>query len=154
MDIVDRDTRSRMMRGIRGSNTKPEIVIRRLLHAAGFRFRIHSRKLPGRPDIVLKKHRAVFLVHGCFWHGHHCSLFRLPGTRTQFWAAKIGRNRANDARVRRRLRERGWRIAVIWECALKGKARLSDDRLAKRIVRWVQSDSSSLTIRGRKLPEP
>ncbi len=150
-DVVDRETRSRMMRGIRGTNTRPEIAVRRLLHAAGYRFRIHVGNLSGRPDIVLQRHRAVVFVHGCFWHGHDCPLFRLPGTRPEFWAAKIERNRANDVQTVRTLRETGWRVAQIWECALKGRGRLKPEKLAVRLAHWVESGSPSLVLRGRKI---
>lgn len=149
-DIVDRKTRSRMMRGIRGTNTKPEIIIRRMLHAGGYRFRLHTPGLPGRPDIVLPRHRAVVLVHGCFWHGHDCALFRLPATRAAFWSGKINRNRENDGKVALALRAAGWRVAIVWECALKGKARLAPERLAARLLTWIESGSRSLVIRGRK----
>ena len=148
-DIVDAATRSRMMRGIRGTNTFPEITVRRLLHGNGFRFRLHVRKLPGKPDIVLHRHSAVVLVHGCFWHGHDCPLFRMPGTRTEFWSTKIVRNRTNDARAIRALRQTGWRVAVVWECALKGKGMLKPDQLAARLVRWLGSRSPYLVVMGR-----
>jgi len=138
------------MRGIRGKNTRPEIAVRRLLHAAGFRFRIHDPKLPGKPDIVLKRHRAVVLVHGCFWHGHSCPFYRLPRTRPGFWSAKIGRNRTNDARTVAALRKLGWRVAVVWECALKGRLRLEPERVAARLARWVERGSPSLVVTGRK----
>src|SRR3546814_5787277 len=97
-DIVSPAKRSQMMSGIRGKDTKPELLVRRALHAKGFRFRLHVKDLPGRPDIVLRKHQAVVLVHGCFWHGHDCRYFKPPSTRPEFWLAKIGRNRANDLR--------------------------------------------------------
>jgi DNA mismatch endonuclease, patch repair protein len=150
-DIVDTATRSRMMSGIRGTNTRPEISVRRLLHAAGFRFRLHGRLLPGRPDIVMRRHKAVILVHGCFWHGHDCPLFRMPGSRTEFWSAKIGRNRENDIRAIKALRKLGWRVAVVWECALKGRGRLEPERLGGRIVRWLETGSHSLVVKGRKI---
>src|SRR3546814_10547828 len=92
-DVVSIDVRSRMMSGIRSTNTKPEMILRRGLHAAGFRFRLHDRRLPGKPDLVFPRYSAVLFAHGCFWHGHNCHLFRLPATRTDFWAAKIDRNR-------------------------------------------------------------
>lgn len=150
-DIVDTATRSRMMRGIRGTNTRPELSIRRLLHAGGFRFRLHGRLLPGKPDIVLRRHNAVILIHGCFWHGHDCPLFRMPRTRTEFWAAKIGRNRANDVRAIEALRKLGWRVAVVWECALKGRGSLEPERLSGRIIRWLQTGSRSLVVKGRRI---
>ena len=119
VDVVDSATRSRMMSGIRGRNTKPEILIRSLLHRQGFRFRLHVRDMPGKPDIVLPRYRAVVFVHGCFWHGHSCPLFKLPGTRPDFWREKIERNQNNDNRAKRELLADGWRVGVIWECALR-----------------------------------
>ena len=91
-DVVDRKTRSRMMSGIRGKNTRPELLIRKGLHARGFRFRLHDKRLPGKPDLVLPKYSAVIFVHGCFWHGHDCHLFKWPQSRREFWRKKITRN--------------------------------------------------------------
>lgn len=145
-DIVDQATRSRMMSGIRGTNTKPEIRIRSLLHRHGFRFRIHSRQLPGKPDIVLPRYRAVVFVHGCFWHGHNCPLFKMPSTRQEFWHAKIERNRNNDAHVIDSLLCSGWRVAIIWECAMRGRNRLDDVILAKKLTVWITSDEAKIEI--------
>lgn len=111
--------RSEIMRRIRSEDTRCEVRVRRALFGMGFRFRTHARALPGTPDIVLRKHKTVVLVHGCFWHGHGCGRFRMPGTRTEFWERKIGRNVSRDLRDRERLRELGWRVAVLWECALE-----------------------------------
>jgi DNA mismatch endonuclease (patch repair protein) len=147
VDIVDSATRSRMMSGIRGRNTKPEILIRSQLHRRGFRFRLDARDLPGRPDIVLPRYRAVIFVHGCFWHGHDCHLFKWPQTRPDFWRDKIGRNRSNDDKVQAALRERGWRIAVVWECALRGANRDLDSVL-QRLVDWLHSDQLALDERA------
>ncbi|APR35382.1 very short patch repair endonuclease [Paraburkholderia sp. SOS3] len=147
VDIVDAATRSRMMSGIRGRNTKPEILIRSLLHRRGFRFRLDARDLPGRPDIVLPRYHAVVFVHGCFWHGHDCHLFKWPQTRVEFWREKIGRNRSNDAKVTAALRERGWRVATVWECALRGANRDLDGVL-RRLVDWLQSDAATLDERA------
>lgn len=119
-DIVDKETRSRMMSGIRGSNTKPELLVRRALHARGLRFRLGGAGLPGRPDIVLPRFRTAVFVHGCFWHGHHCSLFRIPQTRPDFWRTKIESNRARDQRALEKLAEMGWHSCVVWECSLRG----------------------------------
>jgi DNA mismatch endonuclease (patch repair protein) len=120
MDTVDQKTRSRMMAGIRGKNTKPEISVRRYLHAHGFRFRLHVGNLPGRPDIVLPKYKLCIFVHGCFWHQHQdCRFATIPKTRQDFWLAKFAANRTRDERVRRNLIEAGWRVLVIWECMLK-----------------------------------
>jgi len=118
-DIVDATTRSRMMSGIRGRDTKPELQVRHQLHQKGFRYRLHVAGLPGKPDLVFPKYRAVVFVHGCFWHGHDCALFKQPATRTEFWTGKISSNRARDTRQLEALRQAGWRVAIIWECALK-----------------------------------
>ncbi|WP_322070615.1 very short patch repair endonuclease [Paraburkholderia bannensis] len=142
VDVVDSATRSRMMSGIRARNTKPEVLIRSLLHRRGFRFRLDVRELPGRPDIVLPRYRAVVLVHGCFWHGHHCTLFKWPSTRPEFWRAKIGRNRTNDARTLAALTAQGWRVAVIWECALRG-ATQDPEAVVERLAAWLRDDTQS-----------
>lgn len=118
-DVVDAATRSRMMAGIRGKDTKPEMIVRRALHARGFRYTLHNRKLPGSPDLCFPKYRAVIFVHGCFWHGHECELFQWPKTRQEFWQEKIGANRKRDRRVVRELRRQGWRVITVWECAVK-----------------------------------
>lgn len=112
-----------MMSGIRPKDTKPEMFIRRGLHAMGYRYRLHDRRLPGRPDLVFPGRRAVIFIHGCFWHGHDCSLFRWPGTRPDFWRAKISGNINRDARVRSELLTLGWRVLDIWECMLRGRER-------------------------------
>lgn len=137
-----------MMSGIRGTNTKPELLLRKGLHALGFRFRLHDRSLPGKPDIVLPRYRAVIFAHGCFWHGHDCHLFKWPSTRPEFWQAKIDRNRAVDARSEAALEEAGWRQAIIWECALKGKTRLPLDEVISTCADWLRSDRPRLEIRG------
>lgn len=146
-DVVDPATRSRMMSGIRGKNTKPELLIRKALHARGFRYRLHC-DLPGKPDICLPKHRAVVFVHGCFWHGHDCHLFKWPKTRPEFWQAKIQRNRQVDIEAENRLLDAGWRVATVWECALKGRERLSLEELTTRCADWLKSEQQRLTIRG------
>jgi DNA mismatch endonuclease (patch repair protein) len=146
-DVVDPATRSRMMSGIRGKNTRPELLIRKALHARGFRYRLHC-DLPGKPDICLPKHRAVIFVHGCFWHGHGCHLFKWPSTRPEFWRAKIGRNREVDGTAENRLAEDGWRVAVIWECALKGRERLPLEDVISTCADWLNSDQTRLEITG------
>ena len=145
-DVVDSATRSRMMSGIRGRNTKPERVIRSLLHREGFRFRLHARDLPGKPDLILPRYNAAIFVNGCFWHGHDCRLFKWPGTRIEFWRMKIGRNQANDAKVRLALREAGWRVGTIWECALRG-ADKDLGKLTRQTGHWLRSKSGELEIR-------
>lgn len=116
-DIVDRATRSRMMSGIRGRDTKPEVMVRKHLHAQGLRYRIAPKSLPGKPDIVLPKYRTVVFVHGCFWHRHHgCRYAATPASNKDFWQIKFEQNLARDARVRSQLAEQGWRVLIVWEC--------------------------------------
>lgn len=148
-DIVSADVRSRMMSGIKGRNTKPELLLRSGLHKAGFRFRIHAPDLPGKPDIVFPRYNAVLLAHGCFWHGHDCHLFKLPSTRQEFWHAKIERNRLVDARVTTALIELGWRVGVVWECALKGRTRLPLDDVIRACAGWLRADLAGFEIRGK-----
>lgn len=145
-DIVDSETRSRMMSGIRGKNTKPEILIRRLLHARGFRFRLHARELPGKPDIVMPRYHAVIFVHGCFWHGHDCPLFRLPGTRPDFWRDKIARNQGNDQKAQAALLHDGWRVGTVWECAVRG-ANKDVDGVILRLSDWLHGDELTIEVR-------
>lgn len=127
-DIVDAATRSRMMSGIKGSHTKPELIVRKYLHSKGFRFRLHRKELPGRPDLVLPKHKLVIFVHGCFWHCHfNCFYSRIPKTRVEFWTEKLSKNVARDATQIERLVETGWRVLVIWECGINlAKGEFSD----------------------------
>ncbi|MDX1460586.1 MAG: very short patch repair endonuclease [Xanthomonadales bacterium] len=120
VDIVDKKTRSRMMSGIRGKNTKPERLIRSALHRAGFRFALHARKLPGKPDVVLPRWNVVVFVHGCFWHRHErCHYASTPASRPDFWQKKFASNVDRDARNIRELEDIGWRVAVVWECGLR-----------------------------------
>lgn len=138
------------MSGIRGFNTKPELFLRRGLHAKGLRFRLHDRSLPGRPDLVFKGRSAVLFAHGCFWHGHDCPLFKWPKTRPEWWEAKIQRNRETDARAEARLRDAGWRAGIVWECALKGPGRLLPTVVLDTCETWLKSTKPRLEIRGAK----
>jgi DNA mismatch endonuclease (patch repair protein) len=147
-DVVSRDVRSRMMSGIRGKNTKPEMLIRRGLHAKGFRYLLHDRRLPGKPDLVFPKHRAVIFVHGCFWHGHDCHLFKWPKTRKGFWRNKIDRNKVLDEQAIVELRKSGWRVGIVWECSVKGRTRLLDERTIALCARWLRSHRKSLVLLG------
>jgi DNA mismatch endonuclease, patch repair protein len=134
IDVVDKATRSRMMAGIRGRNTGPELKLRRLLHAAGFRYRLHAKDLPGRPDIVLPRYRAAIFVHGCFWHRHpECRYATTPGSNTEFWTTKFAANVARDFVNERALIEAGWRVTIVWECELKRDA----DRVADELAKWL-----------------
>ncbi|WP_436914154.1 very short patch repair endonuclease [Acinetobacter schindleri] len=147
VDIVDPSTRSRMMAGIKGRNTKPELLIRHLLHRKGFRYRIHVKDLPGKPDIVLPKYRSVIFVHGCFWHGHQgCHLFRLPATRTEFWQEKILRNQTNDHRAVELLLASNWRVCIVWECSIRG-ARKDPEKVVNTIIDWLSGTELCLEIR-------
>ena len=130
-----------MMSGIKGKNTKPEVSIRRALHARGFRYRIHVNNLPGKPDLVLPKYKAVVFVHGCFWHGHTCRYFKIPKTRADFWLEKIGKNQTRDNLQIASLIEQGWRVAVVWECAVKNNKNRRSNLLINLIVGWLLSDS-------------
>lgn len=148
-DIVSADVRSRMMSGIRGRNTKPELLLRSSLHKLGFRFRLHAPELPGKPDIVFPRYKAVLFAHGCFWHGHDCHLFKLPSTRREFWRTKIERNRSVDERVKSALIGTGWRIGVVWECAVKGRTRLPLDYVIRTCADWLRGEMTECEIRGK-----
>ena len=149
-DIVDRATRSRMMSGIRGKDTKPELLVRKGLFARGFRFRLHCRYLPGKPDIVFPRYKAVVLAHGCFWHGHDCPLFKWPTSNVKFWRTKITRNREVDAEIRSSLEKLGWRILTVWECSLKGPGKLSPDFILDEAASWLGKGFGCREIAGRK----
>lgn len=121
-DIVDAATRSRMMSGIRSRNTKPEMRVRQFLHRQGFRFRLHVRDLPGKPDIVLPRYRAVIFVHGCFWHRHDdCRHATIPASNTEFWLEKFAANIRRDTEAKRQLENLGWKVIVVWSCRLDQK---------------------------------
>ncbi len=150
VDVVDPVTRSRMMSGIRSKNTRPEILIRKGLHARGFRFRLHDKRLPGKPDMVFPKYGAVIFIHGCFWHGHDCHLFKLPKTRRAFWHKKISRNQEKDAESYASLRKEGWYILTIWECALKGRTRRPLGEVLDLVADWLVYELRNRQISGIK----
>lgn len=137
MDVHSRQQRSFNMSRIKGKDTKPEMLVRRFLHAQGFRFRLHGGKpaaakaLAGKPDIVLPKYKTIIFIHGCFWHGHiNCKYFTIPKTRTKWWTDKININKANDAKAAKGLKKEGWKVIVIWECKLKkGKSEKTLEKL-------------------------
>ncbi|MGS1015063.1 very short patch repair endonuclease [Rhodanobacter sp. UC4448_H15] len=133
-DVVDRATRSRMMSGIRGRDTKPEIIVRKYLHARGLRYRIAPKNLPGKPDIVLPKYRTVVFVHGCFWHRHHgCRYAATPASNRDFWQAKFKQNLARDTRVRTQLEKHGWKVLIVWECEVSlGRLQLLVDEIQSK----------------------
>lgn len=129
-----------MMAGIGPANTKPELIIRRGLHALGYRYRLHTKDLPGRPDLVFPSRRAVIMIQGCFWHGHDCHLFRWPSTREEFWRAKISGNIVRDRRVRDQLLDLGWRVLEVWECTLKGRERRPVEDVLAGCVQFLDGD--------------
>ncbi|WP_081025131.1 very short patch repair endonuclease [Pseudomonas amygdali] len=140
-DVVDSATRSRMMAGIQGKNTSPELLIRKALHARGFRFRIHAKDLPGKPDLVLPKYSAVIFIHGCFWHGHDCRYFKVPKTRPEFWLEKIRKNQARDLSQIATLQSIGWRVLVVWECAVRSMKKQKSDLLIDLCSEWLVNGS-------------
>lgn len=137
-----------MMAGIRGRDTKIEIAVRKALHARGLRYRTDVRSLPGRPDIVLPRWRVAVFVHGCFWHRHDCGLSGIPATRSDFWRDKLDANVARDARNLPALLESGWRVATVWECAIRGKGAGALAGLADRLADWIRGTERTLELRG------
>jgi DNA mismatch endonuclease, patch repair protein len=137
VDVVDKITRSRMMAGIQGKNTKPELVLRHALHRLGLRYRLHVSGLPGRPDIVMPKYRAVVQVQGCFWHRHECCSFATtPTSNIPFWTTKFADTVRRDRRNVEALRQLGWRVAVVWECSINKQG---GNAVATRIATWLSS---------------
>jgi DNA mismatch endonuclease, patch repair protein len=119
-DVHSKEVRSFNMSRIRSKDTKPEMLVRRFLHANGFRYRLHDKKLPGKPDIVLPKYKTVIFIHGCFWHGHQgCKYYVVPKTRTEWWLTKISSNITNDSKASLQLEKEGWKVIHLWECELK-----------------------------------
>lgn len=119
-DVHNTQQRSYNMSRIRSTNTKPELLVRKFLFAQGYRYKLHDKKLPGKPDIVLPKYHTVIFIHGCFWHGHaNCKYYKVPQTRTQWWLNKINRNKANDTKAVKALKKDGWKVITVWECKLK-----------------------------------
>lgn len=151
MDVKSKEERSRNMAAIRSGDTKPEMLVRRFLHAHGFRYGVHNKKLPGSPDLVLRKYRTVIFVNGCFWHGHEgCKYFRLPSSNTEFWQTKISANIERDARTAAELAAKGWRVIVVWECELKTAAR-REETLA-RLAASIRDDRLSYIPAPEAMP--
>ncbi len=138
VDVVDKATRSRMMSGIQGKNTKPELLVRKYLHCKGLRFRLHAKKLPGKPDLVFSKHKAVVFVHGCFWHSHpRCKFAAVPASNVDFWKQKLDANRERDQRNKRELKALGWRVLTVWECQL-------DERHLSGLVGKIKAEDKGI----------
>ena len=148
-DVLSEEQRRYNMSRIRPRNTKPELLLRRGLHARGKRFRLHRDDMPGRPDLVFPQHQAVLLVHGCFWHGHGCRMFKWPQTRADFWRNKIQKNQERDRYNFQALRERGWRVLTVWECAIRGPGRMTlDDLLDLCVVFLSKQEIDQSEISG------
>ncbi|MFA5702529.1 MAG: DNA mismatch endonuclease Vsr [Advenella sp.] len=148
-DIMDKASRSRLMSGIRGKNTKIEIQIRKALFARGFRYRLHVKDLPGKPDIVLPRYKALIFIHGCFWHGHDCHIFRLPASNIDFWQSKIEKNKKRDILVQSQLIELGWKLATVWECAIRGREKIGAEETVNRLDNWLRTINTNIVIKGK-----
>jgi DNA mismatch endonuclease (patch repair protein) len=135
-DVHTKKQRSYNMSRIKGKNTKPEMLVRKFLHANGYRYKLHDKKLAGKPDIVLPKYSTVIFVHGCFWHGHaNCKYFVVPKTRTRWWTDKINRNKTNDEKAVKALKKDGWKIITVWECGLKtAKLEKTLTKISKQLI--------------------
>ena len=144
VDVVSREVRSRMMAGIRDRDTKPELLLRREMHRRGFRYRLHVKDMPGRPDLVLVRQRVAVFVQGCFWHRHEgCRFSAVPKSNEEFWSAKFNENVARDKRIQKELRMDGWRVAIVWECALR---RHGAGPVVDTFEAWLTSSSDLLNI--------
>jgi DNA mismatch endonuclease (patch repair protein) len=148
MDVLTPEQRRLNMSRIRGKDTKPEMIIRKGLHAAGLRYRLHAKELPGRPDLVFPRYRAALQIHGCFWHGHGCPMCRMPATRQEFWAAKISVNRARDQRTTAALLASGWRLLTLWECSLRGPARMTTEEVLALCIDFIKCGKLDDEIAG------
>lgn len=147
-DVVSPNVRSRMMSGIKGKNTQPEILVRRLLFASGYRFRLHRRDLPGTPDIVMPGRKIAIFVHGCFWHLHRgCRFAKMPTTRSDFWTAKLESNAQRDQRSINKLQEMGWRVLCVWECATRNTDTATG--LQEEMKRWIEGSDRIGEIGGK-----
>lgn len=145
-DVLTPEQRRRNMSRIQGRNTSLEMLLRRGLHARGLRYRLHRKNLPGCPDIVFPKYRVCMFVHGCFWHGHDCKLFRMPTTNVEFWEKKIARNRERDRQAVESLLEMGWQVLVLWECAVRKVGRRNFDEVLDQCINFIRSENSNKSV--------
>lgn len=151
-DVLTPEQRRLVMSRITGKDTKPEMLIRRGLHGRGLRYRLHKEGMPGKPDMVFPRYRVAVFVNGCFWHGHGCSLFKWPKTRAAFWKSKINRNMERDQRVLAALKADGWRVLVVWECALKGRFRRNLTEVLSRTEAFIRNGRKSFAeIAGKDI---
>lgn len=141
MDIFTKEKRSDVMSAVKGKNTIPEVMLRKALFNKGFRYSLHSKLIKGEPDIYLKKYNAIIFFHGCFWHGHVCKAGALPKTRTKFWKDKIKSNKHRDFKVLENLQGQGYRVLIVWGCALKGKGKERFECVVKKTIEWLTSDN-------------
>lgn len=138
-DRLNKADRSRLMSSVRNKNTEPELNVRKALFAKGIRYRLHTSDLPGCPDLVFPKYKAIIFIHGCFWHNHHCKHGSLPKTNREFWMAKLKGNGVRDKQNIIKLKDMGWRVKVIWSCTLKNKIKFDSIRCVEEIVNWLQN---------------
>jgi len=149
MDVLTVEQRRLNMSRVRGRDTRPELAVRKALHACGLRYHLHVRALPGCPDLVFPAFRTVLFVNGCFWHGHDCSLFKEPSTRADFWKQKIGRTVQRDHERTNALIAQGWRVLTVWECALRGRRRRTLPHIVSRCEQFIRSGTGDcLEIAG------
>jgi DNA mismatch endonuclease (patch repair protein) len=139
-DVFSREKRSEIMRKVKSQDTSPEVTVRKALHRLGYRFSLHAKDLPGKPDIVLPRHNTIIQVRGCFWHGHHCKNAELPRSNADYWKEKIGKNRIRDKKNDRLLRQNGWRVIVVWECRLSSQLKI--DLEVGRIVALLEKTAT------------
>jgi len=151
MDVHDKTTRSFNMSQIKNKNTKPEMLIRSGLHKLGFRYRLHDSNLPGNPDLVFPKYKAIIFVNGCFWHAHDCHLFKWPKSNPEFWRKKILGNKVRDQKNIRIYKESGWKVMTIWQCALTGKTKKSLNAVLGTSQKWLKHSTDNIEIRGDSL---
>lgn len=149
-DVLTRSQRRLNMSRIKAKDTKPEMMLRRGLHALGYRYQLHRRDLPGCPDLTFPRYKAIVFVHGCFWHRHGCNFFKIPATRTEFWLNKISRNTERDHNTHAALHYDGWRILTVWECALRGKNQLGLDEVLRCTVRFLIGKKKTQQLEGAK----
>lgn len=150
IDVVTPEKRSQMMSGIKGRNSRPEMLVRRALFAMGYRFRLHRRDLPGTPDIAMPGRKIAIFVHGCFWHVHQgCKYSKTPSTRAEFWSAKLRGNVDRDQRAIDALAEMGWRVLIVWECSTRDSKTAT--RLPPLLQQWINNDTNFGEISSKKL---